>query len=145
MGETLMKNVLGVAATSVFNHRHVGKTEPLLGSVLPIWGHLATSLNSLARRWPKLGFENCRSTRDEARRIRVTYGELESGVARHRLPIVYRHESVSGPEGLAAAHNHIRYRARRGAHFRGIAGAFCHNVFLALPPQVDGRLILVRP
>jgi ABC-type phosphate/phosphonate transport system permease subunit len=34
--------------------------------------------------------------------------------------------SVS-PRGLAAAHNHLRYRARRGAHFCGIARALVLN------------------
>jgi hypothetical protein len=35
----------------------LGRIEPILGGALPIWGRPATSLNSLAGRWPKLGFE----------------------------------------------------------------------------------------
>jgi hypothetical protein len=37
--------------------RLLGRSEPILGGALPIWGRLATSLNSLAGPWPKLGFE----------------------------------------------------------------------------------------
>ena len=35
-----------------------------------------------------------------------------------------RDEPISIPRGFASAHYHIRHRARRGAHFRGIARTF---------------------
>jgi hypothetical protein len=56
--------------------RLLGGHESILDGVLPIWGRLATSSNSLAGRWPKLGFENGYSPRDEARRIAANVAKL---------------------------------------------------------------------
>ena len=53
----------------------VRELQPILGGALPIWGRLATSLNSLAGPWPILGYES-HSTRDEARRIAPNIAKL---------------------------------------------------------------------
>jgi len=53
----------------------VRELQPILGGALPIWGRLATSLNSLAGPWPKLGYEKS-LTRDEARRIAANIAKL---------------------------------------------------------------------
>ena len=43
--------------------RLLGRSEPILGGALPIWGRLAISLNSSVAHWPKLGHERASPAR----------------------------------------------------------------------------------